>query len=54
MTRTPDSSIFLQNTTGDSGFENVYVYGKFNYDLIEGNSNFNLGKNTYYFHLLTF
>ena len=33
MTRTPDSSIFLQNTTGDSGFENVYVYGKFNYDF---------------------
>ena len=27
MTRTPDSSIFLQNTTGDSGFENLYVYG---------------------------
>jgi len=27
--------------------------GKFNYDLIEGNSNFNLGKNRYYFHLLT-
>ena len=26
--------------------------GKFNYDLIEGNSNFNLGKNRYYFHLL--
>ena len=33
MTRTPDSSIFLQNTTGDSGFENLYVYGKFNYDF---------------------
>ena len=26
--------------------------GKFNYDLIEGNSNFNLGKNRYYFNLL--
>ena len=35
MTRTPDSSIFLQNTTGDSGFENLYVYGKFNYDFSE-------------------
>ena len=33
MTRTPDSSIFLQNTTGDSGFENLYVYGKFNYSF---------------------
>ena len=33
MTRTPDSSINVQNTTGDSGFENVYVYGKFNYDF---------------------
>ena len=33
MTRTPDSSIFNQNQTGDSGFENVYVYGKFNYDF---------------------
>ena len=33
MTRIPDSSIFLQNTTGDSGFENLYVYGKFNYDF---------------------
>ena len=33
MTRIPDSSIFNQNQTGDSGFENVYVYGKFNYDF---------------------
>ena len=33
MTRTPDSSINVQNTTGDSGFENVYVYGKFNYNF---------------------
>jgi len=39
MTRTPDSSIFLQNTTGDSGFENVYVYGKFNYDFSGENLN---------------
>ena len=39
MTRTPDSSIFLQNTTGDSGFENLYVYGKFNYDFSEENLN---------------
>ena len=33
MTRIPDSSIFNQNQTGDSGFENVYVYGKFNYNF---------------------
>ena len=33
MTRLPDESIFLQNTTGDSGIENLYVYGKFNYDF---------------------
>ena len=33
MTRTPDSSINVQNTKGDSGFENVYVYGKFNYNF---------------------
>ena len=33
MTRIPDSSIFLQNQTGDSGFENVYIYGKLNYDF---------------------
>ena len=39
MTRTPDSSIFLQNTTGDSGFENLYVYGKFNYDFSGENLN---------------
>ena len=33
MTRLPDESIFLQNTTGDSGIENLYVYGKLNYDF---------------------
>ena len=33
MTRIPDSSIFLQNQTGDSGFENLYVYGKLNYNF---------------------
>ena len=33
MTRLPDESISLQNTTGDSGFENVYIYGKLNYDF---------------------
>ena len=33
MTRLPDESIFLQNTTGDSGIENLYVYGKFNYNF---------------------
>ena len=30
-----------------------FKIGKFTYDLIEGNSNFDLGKNRYYFHLLT-
>ena len=39
MTRIPDSSIFNQNQTGDSGFENVYVYGKFNYDFSEEDLN---------------
>jgi len=39
LTRTPDSSINVQNTTGDSGFENVYVYGKFNYDFSEEDLN---------------
>ena len=39
MTRIPDSSIFNQNQTGDSGFENVYVYGKFNYDFSGENLN---------------
>ena len=29
-----------------------YKIGKFNYNLIEGNSNFNLGKNRFYFNLL--
>ena len=33
MTRLPDESIFLQNTTGDSGIENLYIYGKLNYDF---------------------
>ena len=29
----PDNSIFLQHSQGDSGFENVYIYGKLNYDF---------------------
>ena len=29
----PDNSIFLQHTQGDSGFENVYIYGKLNYNF---------------------
>ena len=33
MTRLPDESISLQNTTGDSGFENVYIYGQLNYNF---------------------
>ena len=33
MTRLPDESISFQNTTGDSGVENLYVYGKFNYSF---------------------
>lgn len=33
MTRFPDESISFQNTTGDSGVENLYVYGKFNYNF---------------------
>ena len=33
MTRLPDESISFQNTVGDSGVENLYVYGKFNYDF---------------------
>ena len=45
MTRLPDESIIFQNTTGDSGVENLYVYGKFNYnfendDLKFGNATF--------------
>ena len=45
MTRLPDESINFQNTTGDSGIENLYVYGKFNYnfendDLTFGNATF--------------
>ena len=30
MTRLPDESISFQNTTGDSGVENLYVYGQLN------------------------
>ena len=30
MTRLPDDSISFQNTVGDSGDENLYVYGKLN------------------------
>ena len=33
MTRLPDESINFQNTVGDSGVENLYVYGKLNYDF---------------------
>ena len=33
MSRLPDESISLQNQTGDSGFENVYIYGKLNYNF---------------------
>ena len=33
MTRLPDESISFQNTVGDSGVENLYVYGKLNYDF---------------------
>jgi microcystin-dependent protein len=33
MTRLPDESISFQNTVGDSGIENLYVYGKLNYDF---------------------
>ena len=34
MTRLPDESINFQNTTGDSGIENLYVYGKFNNNFV--------------------
>jgi ribosomal protein S17E len=44
----------IQEWLTDAPITNLqFKTGKFNYDLIEGNSNFNLGKNTYYFHLLT-
>ena len=33
MTRLPDESINFQNTVGDSGVENLYVYGKLTYDF---------------------
>ena len=32
MTLIPSDSANVQNQTGDSGFENVYIYGKLNYD----------------------
>jgi len=31
--RLPDESISFQNTTGDSGVENLFVYGKLNYNF---------------------
>jgi len=31
--RQPDNSISFQNTTGDSGVENLYVYGQLNYSF---------------------
>ena len=31
--RIPDESINFQNATGDSGVENLFVYGKLNYDF---------------------
>ena len=33
MTRLPDESISFQNTVGDSGVENLYVYCKLTYDF---------------------
>jgi len=33
MTRLPDESISFQNTTGDAGMENLYIYGKLNYNF---------------------
>ena len=33
MTRLPDESIIFQNTTGDAGMENLYIYGKLNYNF---------------------
>ena len=33
MTLIPSDSANIQNQTGDSGFENVYIYGKLNYDF---------------------
>ncbi len=33
MTRLPDESINFQNTVGDSGVENLYVYGQLNYSF---------------------
>ena len=33
MTRLPDESISFQNTKGDSGVENLYVYGQLNYSF---------------------
>ena len=44
----------IQEWLTDAPETNLQVKtGKFTYDLIEGNSNFDLGKNRYYFHLLT-
>ena len=31
--RLPDESISFQNTTGDAGMENLYIYGKLNYNF---------------------
>ena len=39
MTRLPDDSISFQNTVGDSGIENLYVYGKFNYNFKDDDIN---------------
>ena len=39
MTRLPDESISFQNTTGDSGVENLYVYGKLTYDFKDDDLN---------------
>ena len=33
MTLIPSDSANIQNQTGDSGFENVYIYGKLNYEF---------------------
>ena len=33
LMRLPDESISFQNTTGDSGVENLFVYGKLNYNF---------------------
>ena len=33
MTNIPDQSIFDTLESGDSGIQNLYVYGKLNYDF---------------------